>query len=187
MMEIEMTKTVFGIFPSTDEADKVIADLEEMGFGKEDISVVMRKEGVPPRETRGTEVARDAGAGVATGGAIGGVAGLIIGIAAITIPGVGALIVAGPLAIALGLVEVGGTTLAGAITGAAAGGVIGALVGLGVPKPSAKEYEVAVRKGQILLAVNTPEEKEEKVRDVFDKHGAAQVCSVKQPAKGAKA
>lgn len=174
-------KVVFGVFPTTEEADKTIGELEEMGFGKEDISVVMRKEQVPKVTSRGAEVAKDAGAGIATGGAIGGVAGLIIGIAAITIPGIGALVVAGPLAVALGLIEVGGTTLAGAITGAAAGGVIGSLVGLGVPRPSAKEYEAAVRKGQILLAVNTPEEKEEKVRKVFDQYGAAQVCSVKQP------
>lgn len=177
-----MAKTVLGILPTTKEADKVVSELEKMGFGKKDISVVVRQEEAPvKRETRGQEVAKDSGAGIATGGAIGGIAGLIIGIAAITIPGIGGLIVAGPLAIALGLVQVGATTLAGAITGAAAGGIIGALVGLGVPRESAQQMESAVRKGQVLLAVNTPDEKEERVRDVFEKHEADEVCSVKQP------
>jgi uncharacterized membrane protein len=172
-------KTVLGIFPSTQEADRAIADLEQMGFSSKDISVVMRQEGGAPSGGRGVEVAKDAGAGATTGGAIGGVAGLIIGIAAITVPGLGALVAAGPLAVALGLVQVGATTLAGAITGAAAGGIIGALVGLGVPEERAKIYEEAVKKGQVLLAVTTTPEKESQVNEVFDRHGAAEICSVR--------
>lgn len=176
----EAQKTVLGVFPSTEAADKAIADLEQMGFSSGDISVIMRQEeGGAPRSGRRAAVARDTGAGATTGGAIGGVAGLIIGIAAITVPGLGALVAAGPLAVALGLVQIGATTLAGAITGAAAGGIIGALIGLGVPEEKAKAYEEAVRKGQVLLAVTTQVEKEPKVNEIFDKHGAAEICSVK--------
>lgn len=175
-------KTILGVFPSTQEADMAIADLEQAGFSSKDISVIMRQEGVPPGVPtggRGSTVTRDTGTGVTAGGAIGGVAGLIIGIAAVTVPGLGALIAAGPLAVALGLVEIGATTLAGAVTGAAAGGIIGALVGLGVPEERAKVYEEAVRKGQVLLAVTVSPEKENKVNEIFDKHGAAEICSVK--------
>jgi uncharacterized membrane protein len=156
-----------------------VDELQEAGVRKEDISIVVREEAkVKAPSGRGVAVAKDAAAGVTTGGAVGGIAGLIIGIAVITVPGIGGLIAAGPLAVALGLVQLGGTTLAGAITGAAAGGIIGGLVGLGVPTERAKAYEEAIRKGQILLAVGVTPENQEKVREIFSNHGASQVCNI---------
>lgn len=174
-----MRNTCLGLFSNTAEADKAVEELKEAGVKTEDMSVIMREEpqGVV-RGGRGREVAKDAAAGVTTGGAIGGIAGLIIGIAAITVPGIGGLIAAGPLAVALGLVQLGGTTLAGAITGAAAGGIIGGLVGLGVPRERAEAYEEAIRRGQILLAVAVNPDNEEKVREIFRNHGASQVCNI---------
>lgn len=173
-----MAQTIFGIFPVAAEADATISDLENTGFTAKDISVVVSEKGKMKVETKGQEISRDTATGIRTGGTIGGIAGLIIGIAAITIPGIGGLIVAGPLAVALGLLEVGGTTLAGALTGAAAGGLVGALVGIGVPQERAKGYEEALKKGQILLAVNTPEEKATQVQEILTKHGAMEVCNV---------
>ncbi|HUW24015.1 MAG TPA: hypothetical protein VMW04_00125 [Patescibacteria group bacterium] len=173
-----MRNTCLGLFSNPLEADKAVDELQEAGVRKEDISIVVREgiTGAPP--SQGTVVAKDAAGGVTAGGAIGGIAGLVIGIAAITIPGIGGLIAAGPLAVALGLIEVGGTTLAGAITGAAAGGIIGGLVGLGVPRERAEAYEEAVRKGQILLAVTVTPDTQEKVREIFRNHGASHVCNI---------
>jgi len=174
-----MRNTCLGLFADPGEADKAVDELREAGVRREDISIILREEGRGAvRVTRKGEVAKDAATGVTAGGAIGGVAGLIIGIAVITVPGIGGLIAAGPLAIALGLVQLGGTTLAGAITGAAAGGIIGGLVGLGVPRERAEAYEEAIRKGQILLAIGVTPDNQEKVREVFRNHGASQVCNI---------
>lgn len=173
-----MAETIFGIFSTTTEADATISELEEAGFTAKDISIIIGDKGRAAVKTKGQEVAQATTTGIATGGTIGGIAGLIIGVAAITLPGIGGLIVAGPLAVALGLIEVGGTTLAGALTGAAAGGLIGALVGFGVPLESAKEYEEALRAGQVLLAVSTPPEKADLVRNLLAKHKATEVCQV---------
>lgn len=174
-----MRNTCLGLFAEPQEADKAVDELQEAGIKKEDISIIVREESRPKVPSgRRVEVAKDAAAGVTTGGAIGGIAGLIIGIVAITVPGLGLLIAAGPLAVSLGLVQIGGTTLAGAITGAAAGGIIGGLVGLGVPEERAKAYEEAVRKGQILLAVGVTPDNQEKVRGIFSNHGASQVCNI---------
>ena len=60
------------------------------------------------------------------------------------IPGLG-LVAAGPAAIAL--------TAAGAV--GVAGGIVGALTHWGVPKARVKEYEEAVRRGDILLGIKT--------------------------------
>ncbi len=174
-----MRNTCLGLFSDPQEADKAVDELQEAGIKKEEISIIVREESRPKVPSgRKVEVAKDAAAGVTTGGAIGGIAGLIIGIVAIAVPGLGLLVAAGPLAVALGLVQIGGTTLAGAITGAAAGGIIGGLVGLGVPEERAKAYEEAIRKGQILLAVGVTPDNQEKVREIFSNHGASQVCNI---------
>lgn len=171
-----------GLFADPREADQSVDELKAAGFRKEEISLIMREEGRVEPRGRGSEIARDAAAGVRTGGAIGGIAGLIVGIAVITVPGIGGIIIAGPLAIALGLVQLGTTTLAGAVTGAAAGGIIGGLVGLGLPRERAEVYEEAIRKGQILLAVSVTPENREKATEIFRRHGAGQVCNI-QPSE----
>jgi hypothetical protein len=181
-MADRVSNTCMGIFTDPREADQAVDELRGAGFKTEDISVIMREEGRVAPTGRGGEVAKDATAGVATGGAIGGIAGLIVGIVAVTVPGIGALIATGPLAIALGLIEVGATTLAGAITGGAAGGIIGGLIGLGVPKERAEAYEEAVRRGQILLAVSVTPDNMDKATAIFRSHNASQVCNV-QPKK----
>ncbi len=175
-----MARAILGIFSEPSQADETINELKNLGFKNEDISVVMKERENESSENlaRGAEVARDASSGITTGGAIGGIAGLIIGIAAISVPGLGALIAAGPLAIALGLGEIGVATLAGLITGAAAGGMIGGLVGLGIPREQAKIYEEAVRKGQVLLSVSTTEENERLASETFKKFKATEVCSI---------
>lgn len=173
-----MPQTIFGVFSTTEEADAAISDLEAGGFTAKDLSVIVGDKGKVAVKTKGQEITQSTATGAATGGTIGGIAGLIIGIAAITIPGIGGLIVAGPLAVALGLLEVGGTTLAGALTGAAAGSLIGALVGFGVPVETAKGYEEALKRGQILLAVNSPDELVGSVQNILAAHGAMEVCNV---------
>jgi len=82
--------------------------------------------------------------------AAGGVAGTVIGamLAAVaagtTIVFAGwPLVIAGPIIVAL----------AGGGAGAVAGGLLGGLVGLGLPESDAKAYELALKKGGIVLGV----------------------------------
>lgn len=136
-----------------------VDELRNMGVSNEDISYASVKE----------DKLEEAKEGAATGASTGGVIGAIAGLAVATgiLPGLGTLIVAGPLAAALGLSGAVATTAAGAITGAAAGGIIGALAKWGVSEVEAKTYEERLKRGSILLIVTS---ELEEVKDVFKRH-----------------
>src|SRR5579883_335607 len=80
---------------------------------------------------------------IVTGGVIGGIVGAA---AALLIPGIGPAVAGGILAAALG----------GGAIGGVAGGFLGAFTHLGVPHEKARQYEQAVKSGQILLSVKAP-------------------------------
>ena len=89
-------------------------------------------------------------AGAASGATFGTFAGLFLGLTAIALPGIGPVISVGALATILG------STIIGAGVGAAAGGLLlGALVKMGVPETEAHLYSEGVRRGGILVAVQT--------------------------------
>ena len=139
-----------GMFRDRQSTENAYNALQEKGYSKDDINLVMSDEtrkkhfSDDVKETEiGTKAAEGAGKGSAIGGTVGAVAGVVAAIGtSIVIPGLG-VIIAGP--IAAGLAGVG----AGAITG----GVIGALVGSGIPEARAKLYESGIKKGQIVLGV----------------------------------
>ncbi len=101
--------------------------------------------------------------GVATGTVIGGIAGFVV--ANGLIPGFGSLVIAGPLAEALGVV--GATALVGAGGAAVAGGLIGALTHLGVSTDDTHLYEEHVRKGGVLVIARTVDMS---TKDIFRKN-----------------
>jgi uncharacterized membrane protein len=172
-----MDTTLLGIFSSRVHAENAISELTREGFDTRDISLVMKTEDQPVSHN-GTNMAEGAASGVVTGGVLGGLAGLLIGLGAITLPGIGGLLVAGPIAAALGLVGAAAATVSGALTGAVAGGIVGALVGLGLPEEEAKAYASKVRDGGILIAVPAQIEDEQKVRNIFVKNGADMIRSI---------
>jgi hypothetical protein len=77
------------------------------------------------------------GKGAATGGALGAITGGILAVASLGIPG--GVVVAGPLAAALG--------------GLATGGLAGALMGAGLTEDEAKIYEAEIKDGAVLVGV----------------------------------
>lgn len=85
-----------------------------------------------------------AAGGAAIGGVLGGVGALMLGLGVFVIPGVGPFVAAGPIA----------TTLAGLVAGGAVGGIAGALVEMGIDEEEAKEYEIYLNRGDILVAVD---------------------------------
>jgi uncharacterized protein (TIGR02271 family) len=159
-----MAKTVIGLFDRMDDARQVVQALIDHGFERDDISLVSRQEGEYVTE-RGDERTSGAAVGAGAGAALGGISGLLVGLGALAIPGIGPVIAAGPLV----------TTLAGAGLGATAGGIIGALTDLGVPEEEAHYYAEGVRRGGVLVAVDTDDRRADHAAEIMERAGAIDV------------
>ncbi|MVO99823.1 general stress protein [Paenibacillus lutrae] len=152
-----MSRKAIGVFHTGEEANRAIASLKEHGYTDEDISVLAKhKEEAGGTVTTGEEETK-ADKGAIGGAAIGSAAGLIAGIGLMAVPGIGPFLAAGPLAAAL----------SGAALGAGAGGVTGALIGAGIPEDQIEDYHSRVNKGDILVAVETSEDKWELVNTIL--------------------
>lgn len=151
------------VFKNREEADRAYAELEQRGYSKDDVNVLMSdqtrdKHFIDSAEDShlGDKVAENAGKGSMIGGGIGAVVGAIAAIGSnVIFPGLG-LIVAGPIA----------AGLAGAGAGAATGGLIGALTGAGVPEEEATHYKDSVKDGGIYMGFKP--RNEEDGRHVYD-------------------
>ena len=163
-----MKASVFAIATTEGQADRIVRELQAIGFTNDDISVLFP-------DTRGTKdlghekhtkAPEGATTGAATGGLIGGALGWLAGIGTLAIPGVGPFIAAGPILAAL----------SGAAVGATAGGMTGALIGAGIPEYEAKRYEGKLQSGNILISVHCATREEcRRARDVFERAGAEDI------------
>lgn len=168
-----MAKVVVATFDRFQDAQDVLRDLQERRFSREDTSIITNETlARNARAGTGEEVAiamRDTAAGASTGALTGGVfgagVGLIGGLAGLAIPGIGPIVAAGPIA----------ATLAGAGIGAVAGGLIGVLVELGIPKEHAGYYAESVRRGGVLVTVQTSDAHSQEAADVMSRHGAVDI------------
>lgn len=139
-----------GMFSDRESTESVYNTLQERGYSKDDINLVMSEDtqekyfsGDAKGTEIGTKAAESAGKGSAIGGTVGAIGGVIAAIGTtLAIPGLG-IIIAGPIA----------AGIAGAGAGAITGGVIGALVGSGIPEARAELYESGIKEGQIVLGV----------------------------------
>jgi len=137
--------TVVGLFKDVPDARRAIDRLKEAGFTDDKIGVAMRDrtQQEEMQSDTGTKAAQGAASGAVGGGIVGGVLGLLAGVGALAIPGVGPILAGGVL----------GSTLAGAGIGATAGGIGGALIGMGLREDEAKHFELALKGGGVLVAV----------------------------------
>jgi len=168
---MENKKTsVFGIYPTVEQAEFGVDELVRVRFSNDDISVL-----APDRQgtkdfahEKHTKAPEGATTGATTGGLLGGTLGLLAGIGALAIPGLGPFIAAGPIM----------ATLAGAGAGGAVGGLVGALVGMGLPEYEAKRYEGRVKDGGVLLSVHCATSDEiSRAREILKRTGAQDVSS----------
>jgi hypothetical protein len=152
------------MFADRESTDKAYQALQERGYTKEEINLVMSEDTrrkYYPEEVVITETAADTALeGAAVGSAIGGTIGAIAGVVAavttsLVIPGLG-LVLAGPIF----------AGLAGAGAGMLAGGMMGALGTAGIPEAHAKIYESGIKKGNIVLGVHPRNEED---ADYFEK------------------
>jgi hypothetical protein len=161
---------VFGIYPSSQAAERAVDSLVRVGFASPDISVLLAdtrstKEFAHTKDTKAPEGTT---AGATTGGVIGGTLGVLAGIGAIAIPGVGPLIAAGPIMAGLAGLGVGG----------AVGGLVGALIGMGIPEYEAKRYEGRVKDGGTLLSVHCDSSDEiSRAKEILKATGAEDIAS----------
>ena len=152
-------RIVTGMFPDRDTAERAYNSLEERGYTKDDVNLVMSEDtrkryfsGDTEETVIGTKAAEGAGKGSAIGGTIGAITGVIAAIGtSLVIPGLGILI-AGPIA----------AGLAGAGAGGITGGIVGALIGSGIPEARAKLYEDGVKKGHIVMGVHPKNDEDHK-------------------------
>jgi len=168
-----MSKAVFCIAKSTEQAELIVSDLKTAGFSSNDISVLF------PDKNSSRDFAHEkhtkAPEGAAIGGAVGigtgAVLGWLAGIGSLAIPGVGPFIAAGPIMAALG----------GAAIGAATGGISGALIGLGIPEFEAKRYEGKIKGGNALISVHTENsEAIEQAKEIFEQANAEDISSTEE-------
>ena len=170
-LTIHTMTTTIGVFTTHASAESALNELRQFGVKESDLSYVyINDKGTIKDGQSGDKIGEGAATGATAGAIIGGIAGLVV--ANGVLPGLGTLIVAGPLAAALGFTGVAATAVAAAATGAAAGGLIGALTNLGIEKQDVQLYEDHVRRGDVLvIARGTPTSTE----DVFMNHGAVDV------------
>lgn len=161
--------TTIGVFTTHATAEKGLQELRDAHVSEGDLSYIYTDDAGTVKDGQsGDKITTATTVGVATGAVVGGIAGFVI--ANGIIPGFGSLVVAGPLAEALGIV--GATALAGAGTGAAAGGLVGALTHLGVNTEDVHLYEEHVRKGGVLVIART---EHTGIKEIFKKNGASEV------------
>lgn len=163
--------TTAGIFKIHADADKAINELHAFGVPTSDLSYVyVNVDGEIVDDNAPSKTGSGLASGMTAGTVIGAVAGLVI--ANGILPGLGSLIVAGPLAAALGFTGVAATAVAGAATGAVAGGLIGALTNIGISDADANIYENFVRSGEVLIVART---ESLSAKDIFITAGAQEV------------
>jgi hypothetical protein len=168
-----MSKAVFCIAKSTEQAEHIVSELKAAGFSSNDISVLFpdkstTKDFAHEKHTKAPE-------GAAIGGAVGigagAVLGWLAGIGSLAIPGVGPFIAAGPIMGAL----------SGAAVGGATGGLSGALIGLGIPEFEAKRYEGKIKGGNALISVHTANgEAIDKAKGIFEQANAEDISSTEE-------
>lgn len=154
-------QTVTGLFDTRNEAHAAIQDLEKAGVASGKISIV----GPAGAEKSETEAGDGTAAGAGVGVLAGGTGGLLAGLGFIAIPGIGPVVAAGWLA----------AMAAGAVTGGVAGGLVGALAGAGISNDEAEFYAEGVRRGGVLVAVQTNEADEVTIRSLLVSNGAVDI------------
>src|SRR6476646_11966215 len=139
-----MANLITGLFDTEAAAETAVSKLKQMGYGQNEINIIMKDRGAAKEMAHetGSRAMEGVGEGAAIGGTIGAVLAGLLAVGTVTIPGVG-LIAAGSLA----------AMLAGAGAGGLTGGLIGWLASAGVPEEIAPYYEEGLNAGGVLVAV----------------------------------
>lgn len=168
------------LFPTTEQAQQAVTQLEEQGFRNDDIHVLAQVEAVKSlmEDPRPETTRESATAGAVGGGALGGLMGLIAGASTAVVMGLGTVLSGGALAV------VAGITAAGAGIGASYGGLLGALMGWGISEGDIQHFIEGVRDGNILVAVETELARNEEALEVMRAAGASYASAHQDQTEG---
>jgi hypothetical protein len=141
---------VTGLFRDSEGVERAYEVVSRRGYDAADVNVVMsddtRRRYFSDERQINIELGRKVKKGGELGGPMGGTIGTIIpaliAVGVLTFPGL-SLVVAGPVAVALGAAGTAGLAL----------GLIAAFTDWGIPEKRANQYETAVHDGGILMAV----------------------------------
>jgi uncharacterized membrane protein len=158
--------SVVGVFPTHEDAESAIKDLQKSGYDMQKLSVVAKdyhtEENVVGYYNAGDRMATWGKYGLFWGW----IWGLLFGSAFFLIPGVGPVMIGGPLV----------SSLIGALeTAVATGGITalgGALASVGIPHDSVVRYETALKADKFLLVAHGTTQEVERARDVLIHHNA---------------
>ena len=153
-----MANLITGLFDTEAAAEGAVSQLKQLGYGQNEITIVMKDRGAATNlaHDTGSRTMEGVGAGAAVGGTLGAVLAGLLAVGSVAIPGVG-LLAAGPIAAAL----------AGAGAGGLAGGLLGALTSAGVPEDVAPYYERGLSEGGVVVAVSAHPGQEAQVQQIL--------------------
>jgi hypothetical protein len=144
------SKMLTGLFRDSESVERAYEVVRQRDYDIADINVVMsddtRRRYFSDDRQIDIELGRKVAEGGELGGPMGGTMGTIIpaliAVGVVTLPGLG-LVFAGPVAVALAAAGAAGLTV----------GLIGALSDWGIPEERAKQYEIGIHDGGILMGV----------------------------------
>ena len=153
-----MANLITGLFDTESAAENAVSQVKKLGYGQNEISIVMKDRGEAQdfAAHTGSRAMEGIGTGAAIGGTVGAVLGGILAVGSVTLPGVG-LIAAGAFA----------SMLAGAGAGGLAGSLLGWLVGAGIPEDVAPYYERGLSEGGVVVAVAAHSGDEARVQQIL--------------------
>ncbi len=153
-----MANLITGLFDSEQAAANAVAQLKQIGYGQNEISIIMRDHNltVDIAHEPGIRTMESVGEGAVIGGTIGAILAGLLAVGTVAVPGIG-LIAAGGLA----------AMLAGAGAGGIAGSLVGWLVGLGIPEDIAPYYERGLNEGGVVVAVAAHPGDEPRVQQIL--------------------
>jgi hypothetical protein len=145
-------KSLSGVFHDKKAAEIAYGVLQEMGYGEDEVSVLMSDEArvryFPSLGLKGEVLGDKINEGPGLGSIVGAGAGTALGAilaaaASLAVPGLGVVVV-GPLA----------AVLTGAVLGGLSGGLLGSLLGVGFSEEHAKTFEDKIKQGNIIISLN---------------------------------
>ena len=151
-------RRLYFLLPDLETTHKVVDELLLARVEERHIHVIAR-EGVPLGDLPQASLVQksDFVPAMERGVALGGASGVLAGLTALAMPGV---------------VVAGGALLAMGLLGAGMGAWLGGMIGLDVGNSRIRQFESAIRAGQVLVLVDVPKERVEEIQQLVRKHHA---------------
>ncbi len=151
-------RRIYFLLPSTEVARKVVEELLLARIDEHHIHVIA-KEGTEMMDLPEASLAQksDVVTALERGIAVGGATGLLAGLAAVSFP---------PAGLVLG----GGALLGFALAGTGFGAWLSTMIGVSVPNSRHKQFEEAIKGGELLMLVDVPKDRVEDIEEMVKRH-----------------